>query len=1448
MWRDATMTYADLDMRANQIAHALQFVGVNRGELVGLHVERCPDLIAVMLAVLKIGAAYLPLDPTYPRERLTFMVDDAGLAAVVSTDSAGRGLLPRERCLLLDADDELIAGQSSAPVLLDTGGAEPDDLAYVIYTSGSTGMPNGVCVPHRAVVNFLKSMAREPGIAPDDRLVAVTTPSFDIALNELLLPLTVGATTVLATREEATDGAMLCRLIESSAATMLQATPATWRLLIGAGWRGTPRFKALCGGEELTAKLAEQLLEVTGDLWNMYGPTETTVWSSVAHIAGPHSNISIGRAIANTCIWILDDQDRLCPIGVPGEVCIGGQGVAQGYLDRPELTAARFVPDPMSSTPGARMYRTGDRGRWRTGGVLQHLGRFDFQVKVRGYRIELGEIESRLVSHSSVDTAVAIVREDCPGDVRLVAYYVAKSGGVPAVGELRAHMAEALPNYMVPQAMICLRELPLLPNGKLDRKSLPAPEAQRQSWTDFLAPASDRERGVAEDMEIVLGMSGIGLHDDFFTLGGHSLLAAQLTYRLNSRFDAGLSMRAVFEGPTVAQLAAFIEESPAAATEHRECIARLSDQSRAPASVMQERLWLLEQLNPGRVVYHTPSAHRLTGALQEDAFQRAFDTVVSRQPSLRTDFDNHRHGLDQRVHDNVSVSLIPAEDLSHVPYPEREALLRQRLDELTAETFDLSCAPLFKVRMFRLEDEEHVFFFMPHHIIWDGWSFDLLYHEMSELYAAYAAGGDDPLPPLEVSYGDFAAWHREWLMGAECQQQLDFWLKRMLQAGSARPLPADTARGSTMSGEGATEWLSIARDKSEALHELATQSGATQFVATLTVFSVLLHDFARDSHLVIGTPVRARTVAEVEAIMGYFNNLLLLPIEVKPSESFVTLLERVKASVVESFAMPGVPLEQLERAMTEANGKSQQSPYQALFSFQDVRQRATRWGGLQHAMIPLFQRGATEDLGMWFVESVDGLQGGLTYNTDVFQASTAQWLGQRYTFLLDRILAKPEASVAEIVGTPPPAVARRIAARDAAEVVAPPVEEGTAQPQMVSADRQAITGDLEAQILAIWRRVLGVDRVGPNDNFFELGGNSLSVINMVTEVERSLGIRIDPGSLVRTPTIAGLVASLASPSASRLPEIVVLRPGAPRKLFLVHDGEGTTLPYLNLARHLSADVMVCGIEPPSHPRVPLAMTSIVEMGTCYLEHVQRLQPHGPYLLGGLCAGGLVAYEMAVQLQARGEQVEFVAILDAGTPQAAIKPGLQALWRRERFMRAMTAVRASAGSASMRAWKQSITLVDRVFGALSWAVSSRIARVWAWARVGMLRRLLRSGKPWPTWLPALTFHEIYVYAEARYVPKKLRGCNVVLLRPRPGGAVTPGDGVSLIDDTPYAEIYADQTLGWRDVVDELTIVDVDGGHSSMLWEPHVHSLVAALAPLTSGESVLRPADNAGALDS
>ncbi|HEY8922775.1 MAG TPA: amino acid adenylation domain-containing protein [Polyangia bacterium] len=561
---EVALTYAELEGRANQLARALRARGVGRGKLVGICLERTPDMVVAVLAISKAGAGYIPLDPAFPVERVAYMVESSQLAMVVSQSNLGaiHGCAP-ERTLEIDTERAAVGTLPKTPLERDAQSAQPEDVAYVLYTSGSTGKPKGVAVHHRAAVNFLNSMAKTPGLGPDDRLLAVTTLSFDIALLELMLPLIVGAQIVLASREQVLDGAALLGLLARHDVTVMQATPATWRLLIASGWTGHARFRALCGGEAMPPELAEALLGRVMELWNMYGPTETTVWSTCGRVTRPAGGITVGRPIDNTVIRILDGDMRLVPIGIPGEIYIGGEGVALGYLHRPDLTSERFVSDPFAA--GARLYKTGDLGRWRGDGELDVLGRADFQVKVRGYRIELGEIEAVLVAHPSVKQAVVVPREHRPGDVRLVAY-LQTNDAVADEKELRAHLRRALPEYMVPQHFMTVASFPTTPNGKIDRKALPAPEAGPAA-APSAGPRTPTQERILTIWRELLKRDGLAIDDDFFDVGGHSLLCVMLIAEIKKELGVQLPFSQVLRSPTIAGLAEVVDAEKAPASE-----------------------------------------------------------------------------------------------------------------------------------------------------------------------------------------------------------------------------------------------------------------------------------------------------------------------------------------------------------------------------------------------------------------------------------------------------------------------------------------------------------------------------------------------------------------------------------------------------------------------------------------------------------------------------------------------------------------------------------------------------------------------------------------------------------------------------------------------------------------------------------------------------------------
>jgi amino acid adenylation domain-containing protein len=559
-YRDEHLTYAELEASANQLAHHLVDLGVDHDVLVAICTRRSTAMIVGLLGILKAGGAYVPIDPAYPAERQAYMLANSQ-APVIVTQEELRGSLPvgDARVVCLDSDWPEIARHSDAPPEL---ACDPEQLAYVIYTSGSTGNPKGVQIPHRALVNFLTTMRERPGLTPQDVLVAVTTLSFDIAGLELYLPLTTGARVVIAPSETAEDARALAQLLDRTQATVMQATPTTWRMLVDSGSVGRPGMKALCGGEALPVALADRLVDAGLELWNMYGPTETTIWSTCARVTTQGETLTIGRPIGNTTLYILDEAMQRVPVGDAGELWIGGDGLARGYRGQPEMTAERFVAHPFEDTPEARIYRTGDLARYREDGAVEFLGRIDHQVKVRGFRIELGEIETVLARHPGIVEAVVVARGS-GAEAELAAYVTAREESVPA-HELRRYLGETLPAYMVPSTVTTLEAFPLTPNGKVDRKALPEPVRERSSGHELIAPRTDMERRLASTWERELGIHPIGVTDNFFDLGVNSIVAATLFAAIERDLGSGLPLGAIFRAPTIETLAKLIEDGEGA--------------------------------------------------------------------------------------------------------------------------------------------------------------------------------------------------------------------------------------------------------------------------------------------------------------------------------------------------------------------------------------------------------------------------------------------------------------------------------------------------------------------------------------------------------------------------------------------------------------------------------------------------------------------------------------------------------------------------------------------------------------------------------------------------------------------------------------------------------------------------------------------------------------------
>ncbi|HEX8695859.1 MAG TPA: amino acid adenylation domain-containing protein, partial [Longimicrobium sp.] len=1005
-----SLTYRELNARANRLAHYLRGLGVGPDARVGLCVERGPEMLAAVLGVLKAGGAYVPLDPSHPEERLRHVLRDSRPAALLTESPfaarfGGLGV----PVLALDRDASWARHPETNP---ERGGLTPRHLAYVIYTSGSTGRPKGVMVEHRGVCNLLWSMRGTVGMGAADRLLAVTTLAFDISVLELFLPLLSGARVEILDRTAASDPALLERAISAAPGTVLQATPATWRLLLDGGWTGDPGLRALCGGEALPADLAARLSERVGALWNVYGPTETTIWSSLQPVGadspGRRGRAGIGSPVANTRIYVLDGAGEPVPAGVVGELYIGGAGVARGYLGRPGLTAERFVADPFGADPGGRLYRTGDLGRRLPDGTLEFVGRNDAQVKVRGFRIEPGEVEARLAEHPAVREAVVAAREDAPGDRRLAAYWVGE--GSADAGALRAHLRERLPEYMVPAAFVRLERLPLTPNGKVDRAALPAPEADAGARA-YEAPASATEAALAEIWAEVLGMERVGRRDHFFDLGGHSLLAVQVVSRVRQALGVEAALGEVFDRPVLEDFARGLE---AAARAELPPIEPADRGGRLALSFAQERLWFLERMGAGGA-YHIPRRVRLRGTLDRAALSRALDRLVARHEALRTTFVTVDGEPGQRIAP-AEESRFPLREHDLAGRADADAELRRLVAEEAGAPFDLERGPLARARLVRLGDDDHVLLWTMHHIVSDAWSTGVLARELSVLYGAYREGGDDPLPPLPVQYADYAAWQRRWAESRALRAQEDYWSRALAGAPELLALPTDRARPDRQDHAGASVPVELDEALAARLKALGRRQGATLFMTLLAGWAALLGRLSGQHDVVVGTPVANRGRREVEGLIGLFVNTLALRLDLSGSPTAAELLARVKERALEAQHNQDVPFERVVERVQPARSLAHSPLFQVMFTWQNTPPGALELPGLEAGPVDGSASDGTAkfDLSLSLREAGGRIVGRVEYATALFERATVERHVGYLRRVLEEMAADPGRRVDEV--------------------------------------------------------------------------------------------------------------------------------------------------------------------------------------------------------------------------------------------------------------------------------------------------------------------------------------------------------------------------------------------------------------------------------------------------
>ncbi|MEM7129528.1 MAG: amino acid adenylation domain-containing protein [Chloroflexota bacterium] len=1063
---ETVLTYAELNSQANQLAHHLRTLGVSLEEPVGICVERSPRLVVGMLAILKAGGVYVPLDTSYPAERLAFMLQDTSTQVVISEQSLLE-VLPEDISQLLLLDDETCLQscdqQSSANLSNDATG---ENLAYIIYTSGSTGRPKGVMVPHQAV-NRLVINTDYVDFSQVRAIGQASNASFDAATFEVWGALLNGAKLVIIDKETALSPEGLANQIAEDAIDTLFLTTALFNQIAAAHPTAfaTMRYM-LFGGEAVDPNAVARIVSLgkPEHLLHVYGPTESTTyatWHEVEAVESDVVTIPIGRPIANTTAYILDSELNPVPVGVPGELYIGGDGLARGYWQREELTAERFVQVGMSSSGQVKkpdnvqaaivLYKTGDLVRWNADGAIEFMGRLDHQVKLRGFRIELGEIESYLSQHEQVQESMVLALDDPQGNKRLIGYIVtttdqSTNNQDELADALRSHLRSHLPDYMVPSGFVLLDEMPLTPNGKVDRKALTglADEALGSS-VEYVAPRTAEEEALVALWQEVLQSEPIGIHDNFFELGGHSLLATQLISHIRSELEIELPLRALFEGPTVAELAIALTVGTRVLSAPP--IVQVAERKNLPLSFAQQRLWFLDQLEGPSATYNVPLAVDVDGGMDTQAFERAINYVVARHEALRTTFTTLDGEPVQTIHDTLHVPL-HVESFDHFKPADREEAITEALSAISQQPFDLAVGPLLRVHLLQIEVDHGLLIIVMHHIISDGWSLNLFMEEVGVLYELFSSDEDqglakatedeieyemnERLPELPVQYADFAVWQRNWLQGEVLDEALGYWRNQLAGAPELLELPTDRPRPAIQTFQGNVLNFTLEADVALGLQALGSQTGSTLFMTLLAAYSTLLSKYSRQDDIAIGTPIANRNRVEIEPLIGFFVNTLVMRTDLSENPTFEDLLAQVKQRALDAYKYQDVPFEQVVDALDPVRSMSYPPLFQHFFVLQNASSLEDESDSRGEGEREEAQTDQNQDSGFALTEGVahtiakfdttlsisEGTNGELIcaweYNTDLFDEATIRRMVSHFGQLLRSIIAQPKERISTL--------------------------------------------------------------------------------------------------------------------------------------------------------------------------------------------------------------------------------------------------------------------------------------------------------------------------------------------------------------------------------------------------------------------------------------------------
>jgi amino acid adenylation domain-containing protein len=1022
VFENQQLTYRELNAKANQLAHHLQGMGVGPEVLVGLCVERSIEVIIGILGILKAGGAYVPLDPAYPQERLAFMLEDTNLK-VLLTKTEWIEILPvtRASVILLDADWQKIEQQNQQNPVCDV---TPENLAYLIYTSGSTGKPKGVQMPHASVCSYIKAIAKIIPVNSNDIYLHTASFSFTASVRQLFLPLSQGATNIIATREQTRTPLSLFELIQTQGITISDGVPSVWRYGLMALESLDQKYtKAISesklrlivfGGELLPYQLIKKLrhlFQTPPRFFNILGQTES-IGNGFYPIPDDcnleEGYVPVGNPLEKIQqVYILNSQLEPVKIGESGELHIAGSTLARGYLNRTQANAEKFIDHPFE--PQKRLFKTGDVARYSSNGTLEILGRIDFQVNIRGMRVELEEIESVLKLHPHVREGIVTVREDIPGDQRLIAYIVANNQTFNW-GEIRSFLEHKLPDYMVPNAFVLMEKLPVLPNGKLDRNSLPAPNISAYIH-NFIAPRNPKEQVIAKIWAEVLGLEKVGIYDNFLELGGHSLLASLIISRLREALFVELSVGALFEFLTVASLSEKIKTSYQQ-NQSNQTLPILESIDRSvelPLSLTQQRFWLLDQMEGANADYNIARALRLVGQLNLIVIQQAIQSIIQRHETLRTSFRMVDGKPVQFIAETVPFTL-PIVDLQTLTEVEQQAELQRLITAEYTQSFDLIKAPLFRVKLICLESDSHVLLVTMHHIISDAWSMGIFFKELSSFYAS------SPLPDLSIQYADYAYWQRQWQQNDIITNQINYWKQQLADAPPVIELPTDYPRSAIQTFRGSIQRLTLSYDLTNKLKTLSQKSGSSLFMTLQAAFVTLLYRYTGQEDIVIGSPITNRNRPALESLIGFFVNTLVLRTRLENNPTFRELLAQVRQVSLDAYTHQDVPFDQLVEVLQPQRHLSHSPLFQVMFVLQNSPVEKPKLPGLNITQIELDRptAGATFDLTLSMQEIDLELRGAFEYNANLFDADTIARMVEHFQTLVEAIVTNPDERVGQL--------------------------------------------------------------------------------------------------------------------------------------------------------------------------------------------------------------------------------------------------------------------------------------------------------------------------------------------------------------------------------------------------------------------------------------------------